>query len=150
MLSLKKILVPVDFSDTSMQALDYALDLANKVAATISVVHVYQIPLYSFPDGMLVAPAELAADLSARAQRNLDAAVAGRQGRGVELSGTLVNGVPWEEICAFAKSEGADLIVMGTHARRGVPRALLGSVAENVIRSSSIPVLALHGLREAA
>ena len=73
MLSLKKILAPIDFSETSMHSLDYAVDLANKVGAAVVVVHVYQIPLYSFPDGVLVAPAELAADLSARAQRHLDA-----------------------------------------------------------------------------
>jgi len=144
------ILAPIDFSETSMQALDYAVDLAAKVGATVKVVHVYQIPLYSFPDGVIVAPAELAAELSDKAQKNLDTTVAARKNRGVEISGLLVSGVSWEEISDLASKSQADLIVMGTHGRHGIQRALLGSVAEKVIRSSTVPVLVVHGPRGAA
>jgi nucleotide-binding universal stress UspA family protein len=63
----------------------------------------------------------------------------------VELSAALLSGNPWEEIGKVAKTEHADLIVMGTHGRRGMARAILGSVAEQVIRTSTVPVLVVHG-----
>ena len=58
--------------------------------------------------------------------------------------------LPWEEINAVANEVNADLIIIGTHGRKGLARALLGSVAENVIRTATVPVLAIHGPRDAA
>ena len=141
---IKKILAPIAFDQPS-HSLDYAVALAAQLGATVCVVHVYPIPVYSFPDGALITSPDLAAKLSAAAQKNLDAAVASRKERGVELSSLLLEGNPWEEIVAAAKKENADLVVMGTHARRGVTRALLGSVAEQVLRTSTVPVLVVHG-----
>jgi nucleotide-binding universal stress UspA family protein len=145
MLSIKKILAPIDFTPTSTRSSDYAVELAMKFEAAVTIVHVYQVPLYTFPDGVLVTPADLATELSNKAQKNLDEVVSGYKGRGIAVSGLLVNGVSWEEIGHLTEDGSYDLIVMGTHGRRGLPRALMGSVAENVIRTSPIPVLVVHG-----
>jgi nucleotide-binding universal stress UspA family protein len=64
---------------------------------------------------------------------------------GAEVISVLRPGVAWEEILAAAQALDAGLIVMGTHGRRGLPRAVLGSVAEKVVRLSPIPVLTVHG-----
>jgi nucleotide-binding universal stress UspA family protein len=146
--SIKKILAPIDFSEVSNRSLDYAIDLAAQIKAAVSVVHVYEIPVYAFPEGAIITPPDVATDLANRAQKSLDAAVAARRDRGVEISGTLTNGSPREEILRLAKEGNVDLIVMGTHGRRGLPRAILGSVAERVIRTSDIPVLTIRGPHE--
>jgi nucleotide-binding universal stress UspA family protein len=148
--TIKKILVPVDFTATSDHALDYAVDLAVALGAAVSVLHVYQPPVYSFPDAVLVAPPQLAAEISDKAQRMLDSLVNLHRQRCPAISGVLVNGAAWEEIGRFATEHEADLIVMGTHARRGLPRAILGSVAERVVRTSEVPVLTVHGPRDAS
>jgi nucleotide-binding universal stress UspA family protein len=145
MLTIKKILAPVDFTETSARALDYAVDLASTLGAAVTVVHVYAIPVYSFPDGVIITPPDTATHLSETAQKQLDALVSSHKRRQPPISGVLLNGVAWEEIERFAKDRGMDLIVMGTHGRRGFARALLGSVAENVVRTSPVPVLLVHG-----
>ncbi|HEX9295401.1 MAG TPA: universal stress protein [Polyangiaceae bacterium] len=149
MLSIKRILVPTDFNETSDRALDYAVDLAAKFKAAVSVLHAYQVPVYSFPDGAIITSAEIAARLSDAAQKALDRTVAKHQHPGLEISGILTTGVAWEEVCRVATELKADLIVMGTHGRRGLQRALLGSVAENVIRACAVPILIIHGPRDA-
>ena len=149
MVSIKKILAPIDFDPPHSESLAYAVDLAAKLGAAVCAIHVYAVPLYSFPDGAIITSAELATRLSETAQKHLDAAVESYKGRGVEISSLLLTGNPWEEIGKVATSEKADLIVMGTHGRRGMSRALLGSVAEQVLRTSTVPVLVLHQAREA-
>jgi nucleotide-binding universal stress UspA family protein len=149
-LTLRHILVPVDFSETSDRALGYAIDLARKFEAQVTIVHAYQIPVYAFPEGAYITGADVAAQISTAAQGRLDALVEAHKVSGVPLSGVLRDGVPWEEINAVAAETKADLVIIGTHGRRGLMRALLGSVAENVIRTTSLPVLVIHGPRDAA
>ena len=144
MLPITRILVAIDFSETSDRALDAAIELAQKLGASVTVMHAYELPIYGFPDGVLVATVEVAIRLSQAAQEALDAAVSRRQGRGVALTSILRDGAPSVEIVSAAEEIGADLIVVGTHGHRGL-RALLGSVAEKVIRTSSRPVLTLRG-----
>jgi nucleotide-binding universal stress UspA family protein len=148
MLEIKHILAPIDFSESSDIALDYAVELAAKFSADVTVMHAYELPIYGFPDGALVATVDVATRISEASTQALQAAVEKRQSRGVKLTAVLRDGVPWEEINAVAEEVKADLIVMSTHARRGLRRALIGSVAENVIRTTSRPVLTLHGPRE--
>jgi nucleotide-binding universal stress UspA family protein len=101
-----------------------------------------------FADGGYIAGAEVAAQLSTAGQNRLDSVVAGKKISGIPMQAVLREGVAWEEVNAVAKEIDANLIVIGTHGRRGLARALLGSVAENVIRTSTTPVLVIHGPRD--
>ena len=148
MLALKHVLVPVDFTETSDRALDYAVELASRFDARLTVMHAYEVPVYGFPDGAFIATGDVASRISTAAQKALDALIEGRAGRGVSLQGVLRTGVAWEETNRAAEELGADLTVTGTHGRRGLARALLGSVAENIIRTATKPVLVIHGPRD--
>jgi nucleotide-binding universal stress UspA family protein len=148
MISIQSILVPIDFTETSDKALDFALDLAEKLSAKVTVMHAYEIPVLGFPDGALVATVDVATRIQEAAKKGLDAAVALRTAKGAKLTSILREGNAWEEIKAVAEELHVDLIVIGTHARRGIARALLGSVAENVIRTVKLPVLTIHGPRD--
>jgi nucleotide-binding universal stress UspA family protein len=147
-LTLRRLLVPVDFTETSDRALDYAIEFARRFDASITIMHAYQIPVYGFPDAAYITSAELAAQISTAAQKRLDALIEAHKTEGVEMTAILRDGVAWEEINTVAAELKADLVIIGTHGRRGLARALLGSVAENVIRTSTLPVLVIHGPRE--
>jgi len=108
-------------------------------------MHAYEIPIVGVPDGALIATPELAARISDTARSALDTTMKRLEGRGVLVQGVLREGVAWEEIEHVANDIDADVIVIGTHGRRGIARALLGSVAENVIRTTYRPVLTIHG-----
>lgn len=138
---IKKILSPVDFSETSEHALRYAIDLASKVGATIDVVHVYQLPTYALPDGAILAQPEFVASLTTELQKQLDDLLRRYSGHDVTLAGRLTEGTPFSEVTRIAAKEGADMIVMGTHGRTGLKHLLLGSVAERVVRTAKVPVL---------
>jgi nucleotide-binding universal stress UspA family protein len=148
MLTVRTILVPVDFTETSDRALDYAVAMAARFEASVVVMHAYEIPVYGFPDGALVASGEVATRISEAAQKALDRLVEARKDKGVKLSALLRTGVAYDLANTVAEEIDADLIVIGTHGRRGIARALLGSVAENVIRTAKRPVLVIHGPRE--
>jgi nucleotide-binding universal stress UspA family protein len=149
MLTLQRILVAVDFTETSDKAFDFALELAAKFDAKVIAMHAFEIPVIGFPDGALVATADIAARIQEASRQGLDAAVSSRQGRGgVKIEAILREGSAHEEIRAVAEEAHVDLIVIGTHGRKGIARAILGSVAENVIRTVKTPVLTIHGPRE--
>jgi nucleotide-binding universal stress UspA family protein len=143
----KRILVAVDFTPTAERALDYAIDLAKSLGARVTVLHSYELPIVGFPDGAIVATADIAARIMNASQEAMEKLVTSRAGRGVPLEPVIKTGPPWEVINDYADDIKADLIVIGTHGRRGLSRALLGSVAENVIRTSTRPILVLHGPR---
>ncbi|MBX3228031.1 MAG: universal stress protein [Labilithrix sp.] len=140
----KIILVPTDFGAPSEAAIDYAIDYARVFGAEVVLMHAYEIPIMGFPDGALVATAELTTRILEGAQAGLNRQVASRQGSGVEVRGIIKQGDAWHMVNEAAEETGATLIVMGTHGRTGIPRALIGSVAEKVVRTSKVPVLTVH------
>lgn len=140
----KTILVPVDFSDASEHALAYAIDLAKANGGKVHVLHAFELPVIGFPDGTLVATAEMASKIVDSAQASLDKLVAKHKDDGVPVSGTLKQSDPREAIVSAAKDLDVDLVVMPTHGRRGFARALIGSVAESVVRTCPVPVLTLR------
>jgi nucleotide-binding universal stress UspA family protein len=144
MKNLQSIVVATDFSEIANHALDEAIDLAKRLGAKITLVHSFEIPVYGFPDGVLVAPAQVTADLQSSAQKELERIIDARKGLGVAITPVLRMGTPWDEISAAAKEVAAGLIVVGTHGRRGLSRALIGSVAERLLRTESLPVLVIH------
>jgi nucleotide-binding universal stress UspA family protein len=139
------LLVAHDFDETSERALDQAIALARKLSAKVVVVHVYNVPVYLFPEGSALIPTpEDAAQVAEAAQRHLDHAVTRRRAEGVDITGVLRSGVSADEICKLADELDASIIVMGTHGRGAFGRALLGSVAQLVMRTAKQPVLTVH------
>ena len=140
----KILLVPTDFSVAGEAALDHAVGLASRLGAKVYVLHAYQLPVVGFPDGVLVPTAEIASRIVTWAQGELAACVAKRKASGIEIVPILKQADPREAVLAVAEEVSADLIVMGTHGRRGIARALIGSVAESVVRTSPVPVMTVH------
>ena len=147
MWSMKKILVPTDFSESSERALEAAITLAKKFDASIVLMHAYQLPVYPYP--AMTSASLPAGDLVEYVEHGARAAIqtaASRHGDcGVPITTVLKAGTPWEQILRTAKEISAGLIVIGSRGLRGLPRALLGSTAERVVRYSSVPVMAFHG-----
>lgn len=140
----KTLLVPTDFGEASDRALAYAVGLGQKLGAEVVVLHSYEIPMVGFPDGAMVATAELTSRILEGAQAGLDRSVTRHKGDGVPLKGVIRQGDPWRSVLDAAKEFSAGMIVMGTHGRKGLPRALIGSVAEKIVRTSPVPVLTVH------
>ncbi|HUL59413.1 MAG TPA: universal stress protein [Anaeromyxobacteraceae bacterium] len=141
----KRICCPIDFSDTARVAMDTACDLAKRLGARLVLLHAYPIPGYTFPDGSVVASPKMMDELAAQAARHLDEWKREAEGRGcagVEVARAV--GEPAAEIVAFAKANAIDLVVMGTHGRTGLEHALMGSIAERVVRRASCPVLTVR------
>jgi nucleotide-binding universal stress UspA family protein len=141
----KRILCPVDFSDASKAALETAADLAKRQGATLTLLHAYPVPGYTFPDGSFVASSKMLEELAEAAKAHLDEwkTLATKLGvAGVEAVTAV--GEPAAEIVAYAKEKGADLVVVGTHGRTGLTHALMGSVAERVVRRAPCPVLTVR------
>jgi nucleotide-binding universal stress UspA family protein len=144
MRAINKILVPTDFSPASEAALEAALSLAKKFGASIVLMHAYQVPIYAYPTAPLVPAAELSTHVEQAALKALHAAAAA-QNTGVPIATGLYVGAPWEQVLKAAEEHEVGLIVMGSRGLRGLPRALLGSTTERVVRYASIPVMTLHG-----
>jgi nucleotide-binding universal stress UspA family protein len=140
----KNILVPTDLSPRAEEAFDYACELAEKLDATVHLVNVIGIPSLGVPELGVAVTSTLIDSLIADNQKALDALVARRR-VGVRIGQILMKtGDARDMIDQAAKELGADLIIMGTHGRRGFTRALLGSVAETVVRTAPCPVLTIR------
>jgi nucleotide-binding universal stress UspA family protein len=146
----KRILVPVDGSETANRALRTAVALAGEQSAAVHVVHICEeMPLYVSMDTLPYPPAELMEALRKEGERILAEAVASARRGKIEADGKLiVIDRPGQRVSDAIEQEAedwnADLIVIGTHGRRGFRRLLLGSVAENLIRISTRPVLLIR------
>jgi nucleotide-binding universal stress UspA family protein len=138
------IVIATDFSAQARVATDWALSLAAALGARVVLAHSYDLPIVGFPDGALLVDAGTAARLSDDAQAALDAELARTKDHGVRVEGVLKQGDPREEIPALALAVGAGLVVAGSHGRRGVARALLGSMAESLVRTSKVPVVVVR------
>ena len=136
-----RILVPTDFSENSDGALAYAVALASQFKAALHLIHVCQPPVLATGtvDSLVVSVTDWEAELRAAAEKAMTETV----GRlpGVAVSTEVAIGSPPACIVASAAEHGVDLIVMGTHGRRGIKRLALGSDAEMVLRSAPVPVL---------
>ena len=144
--TFRRIVHPSDFSRASRPAFRRAVALAKSHRAQLIVVHVLSM-LPVIPDAY-VAPNvwdDLERGQRTTAERQLRGLVAKARAAGARASGVLVDiGVTHEQIVRFARARRADLIVMGTHGRSGLTRALLGSVASRVLATAGCPVLTVH------
>jgi nucleotide-binding universal stress UspA family protein len=144
MAEFHQILVPTDFTDVSEHALDWAVQMASRLGSSITLMHAYELPIVGIPDATLVASAEMATRIADASRRALDKTLERHKSSGVPITAVLRAGVPWEEINHVADEIHADLVVMGTHGRKGIARALLGSTAEKVVRSNHHAVTTIH------
>lgn len=140
----KNILVPTDMSPHAEAALDYACELAGALGATVHLVNVIGIPSYGIPELGLAITSTMIDAMVTDNQKALEALAARKRGTATIGQILLKTGDARDSIDQTAKELGADLIVMGTHGRRGVSRALLGSVAETVVRTAPCPVLTIR------
>jgi nucleotide-binding universal stress UspA family protein len=144
--TFRRIVHPSDFSRASRPAFRKAVALAKTHRAQLIVVHVLSM-LPVIPDAY-VAPNvwdDLERGQRTTAERQLRGLVATARAAGARASGALIDiGVTHEQIVRFARARRADLIVMGTHGRSGLTRALLGSVASRVLATAKCPVLTVH------
>ena len=141
---LRHILVPTDFSAGSAEAFDTALDMARDTGARITLFHVHHLPASVFPDAILPVGPELMRDVERSVESVLGRLVDRGRAAGVECDYRTAFGATHVEICAMAETLGVDLIVIGTHGRGGLSHALLGSVAEKVVRKAPCPVLTVR------
>lgn len=134
---LKQILVPVDFSECSRKALQYALPLARQFNAGLILLHVLQpyVPIAEMPSQEMESLEDARRDLE-EVQAEAGTTVVSR----VEVR----RGAPHTQIIDAAKELDVDLIVISTHGRKGLTRVLLGSTAEKVIRHAGCPVLVVR------
>jgi len=145
MLRIEKILCPVDFSEYSLKAYDYAQSLAQHYGARLLLQHVVQpltstYPYYAFPDAIN----EVFWNLETSADQKLSELMSAQHGNGLETQRFVHKGSVSDCILAFAEEQGVDLIVMGTHGRHGFDHLTMGSVAEKVLRKAHCPVLVVR------
>ena len=140
----KTILVPTDLSEGAEQALDYACELAATLGATIHLVNVIGIPALGVPELGLAMTSTVIDQIMIENQTALDNLAEAKRCRAQIGQVMLKTGDAKDVINQTAKELGADLIVMSTHGRRGLSRALLGSVTETVVRTAPCPVLTVR------
>lgn len=133
---LKRILVPLDFTECAQKALFYAAPFARQFGAELTLLHVVEPVSSIASEAMIFPPLESEHD----AKRELEALRA-KLPHDVRCEILLRSGRPQFEIPAIAKEFSSDLIILSTHGRTGFERLLMGSVAENVVRHAPCPVL---------
>lgn len=136
MKQIKRILVTTDFSDCSKEAYTEAIQLARQLKGTVLLTHVIE------PIGSV--PIEPLAYLDLKVGQALDQMAHPAREEGITVETHLFKGNPAAEIIKAAEDLQCDLIVMGTHGRTGVPRLLMGSVTERVLRASPVPIVAVR------
>jgi len=136
-MSASTIVVAIDFSEMSRFALDYATTHAKKTGARVLIVHVLAVPSGEQGEGMLHSGVDQ--ETPQTAERRLKAIKSTEED--VQFEHRLVRGEPAKEILRVAQEENAEFIVLGTHGRTGLMRVLMGSVAEQVVRDATCPVM---------
>lgn len=144
MQSIKKIVCALDLSQHSALVAEYAVTMAKAFDAEVTVV--YAAPALTQYVGFHVPPSSIenfVGEIVAGAEKTMQDFVA-EHFKGVRATGKVVNGYAAEEILNLVESSNADLIIMGTHGRKGIDRILFGSVAEKIVKSSPIPVMTVR------
>ena len=140
--TLERILVPIDFSDCSLDALGYAAVVAQQAKASLMLLHVLEPVSYGL-DFTLGQSKARHADAETWAKR-LEELVSSRQHPTMQVESQLRGGFPSDSILDSAQTLPCDLIVMGTHGRRGISHTISGSVAEAVLRKARCPVITVR------
>ncbi|MFN3530915.1 MAG: universal stress protein [Candidatus Brocadia sp.] len=144
MINIKNILCPIDYSVYSEMALKYAIEFAEKYEAKLYLMHVLDIRVYDISDPDLynvsIVDTETIEKLRERLLRCVNEDTKGR----IPVEAIIIQGVPFAEIIKASRDYKIDLIVLGTHGRTGLSHAIMGSVAEKVVRKAPCPVLTIR------
>ena len=144
--AISRVLVPVDFSPQADAAVTCAGAIAQRFGAHVDLLHVLDEQVVWEGGGEAPATSRFAEDLSTSARHRLEAMATELGSRGLRVRVHVRPGRPVATTLELAAETGAGLIVMGTHGRRGVAHLLMGSVAEQVVRSAPCPVLTVNRL----
>ncbi len=144
-LAIKKILVPIDFSDYSKSALKYAVNFAKSFNADMTLIYVVEPIVYppDFSMGQIAIPT-VSTEWDERAREELDKLAKTQIPADVKVKTIIKTGKPFVEIIETATEENIDLIIIATHGHSGVEHILFGSTAEKVVRKAPCPVLTLR------
>ncbi len=142
MIKLKKVLVPTDFSDSARHAFSYGLSFAREYRAELVLLHVVENLTVGYASDLFPVPmAEVFQEISGYAKAELAKLAEQAKQKGVVVSELVAHGKPSAEIIRHAAENGVDMIVLGTHGKGMLDKALFGSTAERVIRRAPCPVL---------
>ncbi|MBK7498242.1 MAG: universal stress protein [Ignavibacteriales bacterium] len=143
--TIKKVLVPIDFSDYSKSALKYAVNFAKSFNAEIILVYVVEPVIYppDFSMGQIAMPS-ITTEWDDRAKDELQKLAKSEINEIANVKTIIKTGKPFVEIIETAKEENIDLIIIATHGHSGVEHILFGSTAEKVVRKAPCPVLTLR------
>jgi nucleotide-binding universal stress UspA family protein len=148
--TFKRILCPIDFSPSALQALGFALDLARQADGRVTLLHAIEWLAEDEPGpSMHFNVPEYRRYIESDAQQRIRALVADESRTWVEIKDVVQFGRPYREILRAAEAKPADLIVMGAQGRGGIGLALFGSTTQQVVRGATCPVLTVRGLQQA-
>jgi nucleotide-binding universal stress UspA family protein len=139
----KHVLVPFDFSKASERALDVAIEVATAHGARLTILHICEVPVYSYSE-LALSPIDLLTPIAKAGEERLKQLVRDTQVRFPGARGIFKVGDPSQVILDEVEAGGCDLISMGTHGRRGIAHVALGSVTEKIVRLSPVPVITVH------
>ncbi len=142
-MTFQTILVPVDFSDDSKRAVEFAIELAEKFDGEIHLLHCYQINVGGMSPYGLAIPENFDREVRAAAEARLEEWAEKARGAGARVNTDVSPLFPATAISERAREIHADLIVMGTRGLTGLKHLLLGSVAERTLQTAPCPVLTL-------
>ena len=149
-MTAKHILVPIDFSPYADHALTYAIELSQALQARLTILHVFHLSSLALGEAPPAVLADTLEAMETTAQQRTQMALDRVQEAELQGESAIVEGIPFQVIIDTAESRDIDIIVMGTHGRTGLTHALMGSVAEKVVRLAPCPVLVTRGTTEAS
>ncbi len=141
-MEIKRILFPTDFSEGSAHAIPFVADLTRHYGAKLSIVHViYDVARATGGYVPHVSMDEMYRDIETNAKKELEKCCVEELRGYKDIEYKILKGVPHEEILKFAEENKIDMIIIGSHSRKGLDRVIFGSTAERVVRNSHRPVL---------
>ena len=143
MITLKKILCPIDHSDCSKEALKYAVSFAMKDEAKLYLLHI--IDIRTFNEGLEAMSMQIPDEETLELLRiKLLDCIPEEMRDDMNVEAIVVQGIPFAEIISTAREKEIDMIVIGSHGRTGIKHMMLGSVSEKVVRKAPCPVLTVR------
>ena len=143
-IKLKNILVPIDFSDCSLKALDYAVAFAQQLKARITLLYVVDLPIVASEMGMFIDQPSMETEFRDNAGLQLQELVDKRIAKKAKAATIISCGRAHPEIIEIAKTSQTDLIIIATHGYSGFQQAFMGGTTEKVVRHAPCPVLVVR------